>query len=311
MQAQVLPAAGLALRARSEGLTQGRVDRARLRDRSIVLTWAMRGTLHLIAAEDLGWLVPLTTEPRLANAHRRLAQEGVPAGEWDRAVATIQRLVEDGPRTRSEIAAGLRRRRVRTDGQAIAHLLWLASSRGVICHGPDRDGRPCFVLVRDWLDARDAMDPGAAPAELAVRYLRAHGPATPEDLAFWSGLRMRDARRGWAAIGDRLEEVPTARGPRWSLRDQRQRARRGLVRLLPAFDEYLLGWRDRALVASAAAWKAINRGGGWLHPVVLHDGRAVATWTRTRDAEIQVRPFGKLSPTVVRAAEREARSLLG
>jgi hypothetical protein len=120
---------------------------------------------------------------------------------------------------------------------------------------------------------------------------------------------MTDVRRGWAMIGDRLEEVATARGPRWSLRNQRESARAGLVRLLPAFDEYLLGWKDRALVAPAAAWKAINRGGGWLHPVVLTDGRAVGTWTRADGRDVELRPFGRLAPAVRRGAEREAKQL--
>src|SRR6202165_4359637 len=80
-QAQVLSAAALALRARARDLEADQVGRARLEERSIVLTWAMRGTLHLVAAEDSGWLVPLVIQPRLANAYRRLAQEGVAAGQ--------------------------------------------------------------------------------------------------------------------------------------------------------------------------------------------------------------------------------------
>ncbi len=310
VQAQVLSAAALALQVRSEGLTQAAVDRARLRDRSIVLTWAMRGTLHLIPAEDHGWLVPLLTEPRIANAHRRLKQEGVPEAHWDRAVRAIERTLTGGPATRAEIASTLRRRGIRTEGQAIAHLLWLASSSGALCQGPDRDGQPAFVLARDWLAEPRTRDRDAALAELAVRYLRAHAPAAPEDLAHWSGLRMTDARRGWAAIEDRLQEVATARGARWSLRDQRELAPRGLVRLLPAFDEYLLGWKDRDLVGPAAAWKTINRGGGWLHPVVLADGRALGTWRRADDAGgLELHPFGRLAPAVRRAAEREAKRL--
>src|SRR2546428_2220130 len=81
VQAQVLSAAGLALRARSHGLVAAAVDQARLGDRSIVLTWAMRGTLHLLAADDRGWLVPLVTRPHVANAYRRLKQEGMPADQ--------------------------------------------------------------------------------------------------------------------------------------------------------------------------------------------------------------------------------------
>ena len=310
VQAQVLSAAGLALRARTEGLTAEQVDRARLSDRSIVLTWAMRGTLHLIAAEDYSWLQPLVIEPRIANAHRRLREEGVPADQPAKAVRLIARMLErEGPLVRSEIAERLRRQGIRTEGQAIAHLVWLAAAQGVICYGPDRDGEQCFVLVRDWLGKQKPMEPEAALVELAVRYLTAHAPATPADMAFWSGLRLSDAKRAWAAIQDRLVAMETDRGTRWALPSHEGPAPRGLVRLLPAFDEYLLGWRERAIVASVEQWSRVNRGGGWLHPVVVHDGRLVATWRMERSSKtlsIEIRPFDRLPAAVARGVATEA-----
>jgi hypothetical protein len=310
VQAQVLSAAGLALRARAEGHTVRDVDRARLIDRSIVLTWAMRGTLHLVAAEDYGWLQPLVIEPRIANAHRRLKEEGVPADQPAKAVRLIARMLErEGPLIRSEIAERLRRQGIRTEGQAIAHLVWLAAAHGVICYGPDRDGEQCFVLVRDWLGKQEPMEPEAALAELAVRYLTAHAPATQADMAFWSGLRLTDAKRAWTAIQDRLVAMETDRGTRWAFRSHEGLAPRGLVRLLPAFDEYLLGWRERDIVASAEQWSRVNRGGGWLHPVALHDGRIVATWRMERSSKtlsIEIKPFDRLPAAVMRGVATEA-----
>jgi hypothetical protein len=291
------------------------VNGARVRDRSIVLTWAMRGTLHLVAAEDQGWLVPLVMEPRMANAHRRLNQEGVTADHRARAVRLIERMLErDGPLTRKEIAERLRRHGIRTEGQAIAHLAWLASAEGLVCYGPDRGSTRCFVLVRDWAgrDHAERLEPAAALTELAVRYLKAHGPAEPADLAFWSGIRLGDARRAWRGISDRLVEVRTTQGSRWALRSQDDRAGRGLVRLLPSFDEYLLGWKDRRLVAPAEHWTQINRGGGWLHPVLLVDGRAAGTWSigeTTNARRLEIRPFSALKPVVRRGIQAEAKDL--
>jgi hypothetical protein len=310
IQAQVLSAAGLALRARTEGLTSRDVDRARLVDRSIVLTWAMRGTLHLIAAQDYSWLQPLVIEPRIANAHRRLKEEGVPADQPAKAVGLIARMLErEGPLIRSEVAERLSRQGIRTEGQAIAHLVWLAAAQGVICYGPDREGEQCFVLVRDWLGKQKPMEPEAALADLAVRYLAAHAPATPADMAFWSGLRLTDVKRAWTAIQDRLVAVETDRGTRWALRSHEGRAPHGLVRLLPAFDEYLLGWRERDIVASDEQWSRVNRGGGWLHPVVVHDGRIVATWRMERGSKIltiEIKQFAALPPAVGRGVATEA-----
>jgi hypothetical protein len=315
VQAQVLSAAGLALRARTTGLKAEQVDRARLQDRSIVLTWAMRGTLHLIAAEDYGWLVPMVTEPSVANAHRRLKQEGVPADQPAKTVRLIARMLErEGPLIRAEIADRLRRQGIYTAGQAIAHLVWLAAAEGVICYGPDRDGAQCFVLVKDWLGNTKAMEREKALSELALRYLKTHAPAGPADLAFWSGIRMGDATRAWKSIANRLVEVETDRGKRWSLRTTRDQAPRGIVRLLPAFDEYLLGWRDREVAVSAEHRVKINRGGGWLHPVLLADGRVVATWGAKRTpkkVDIVIAPFARLTPAVRRRAAAEAEEIGG
>lgn len=309
VQAQVLSAAGLALRARTGGLKAVQVDRARERDRSIVLTWAMRGTLHLIAAEDYGWLIPLVTEPRLANAQRRLKQEGVPAGQPVKAVRFIARMLEhEGPLTRAEIADRLRREGIHTAGQAIAHLVWLAAAEGVVCYG--REQR--FVLVSDWLGEPKPIERKDALAELAVRYLKAHAPARPADLAFWSGIRIGDANLAWKAIADRLVEVETERGARWVLRSAKNQEPRGIVRLLPAFDEYLLGWKDREVAVSAEHQAKINRGGGWLHPVVLADGQLVGTWRTTRTAKklkLEVGAFTPLASTVARGVAAEAKEI--
>jgi hypothetical protein len=314
IQAQSLPAARLAFPARTDGLTAERVDRARLRDRSIVHTWAMRGTLFLIAAEDFGWLMPLVVEPRIRHAFRRLEQEGVPPDQPATAIRLIERMLgREGPLTRPEIAERVRSKGIRTQGQAVVHLLWLASAEGVICRGPERGRHQCFVLVRDWIGEPEPMDRDAALGELAVRFLKAHGPAAPTDLAVWSGIRAGDARRAWAGIDDRLVEVTTGRGALWSLRRSATEAAPGIVRLIPWWDEYLLGWKDRDLVAPPDHWRMINRdAGGWLNPTILVDGRAVGMWNPTptpKALHVEVQPFSRLSPAVRRGIQREAEHL--
>jgi hypothetical protein len=213
---------------------------------------------------------------------------------------------------RSEIAERLRREGIRTEGQAIAHLVWLAAAQRLICFGPDRDGEQCFVLVRDWVGKPKPMERDIALAELALRYLTAHAPATPADLAFWSGLPLIDANRGWKAIQDRLVAMETTRGARWALRSHEGPAPPGLIRLLPSFDEYLLGWREREVMVSAESWRSINRGGGWLHPVVSHDGRIVGTWRTERRPQafrLEVSPFSRLAPAVRRGIAIEAAGI--
>ena len=255
----------------------------------------------------------MTTEPSITYAHRRLAQEGVPDVQVAKALPLISRMLNrEGPLTRTEIAERLQRDGIRTAGQAIAHLVWLAAANGAICHGPDRDGERCFVLVADWLPRSKPLERDAALAELAVRYLRSHGPAAPSDLASWSGIRSGDANRAWKAIADRLVEVDTARGPRWMLRSKIRVAPRGIVLLLPAFDEYLLGWKDRDLAVLHEHRAKINRGGGWLHPVVFADGRLVATWKLNRGPKVSkvvIEPFIRLTPAVMRGVAADVKDL--
>lgn len=313
VQAQLLPAAGLGLRARTRGLTVQGVARARLEDRSILLTWAMRGTLHLVAAEDYARFVPLVTEPRVANAMRRLKQEGVTGDQRERALGLVEGMLErDGPLTRAEIAQRLSRHGVPTEGQAIAHLLWLAAAERDICHGPIRDGESTFVPVRDWIGRPRAVERDAALEELAVRYLRSHAPARPEDLAAWSGIRVGDAKRAWRAISGRLVEIRAPGGPTWALRSGTDDAPQAVLRLLPAFDEYLLGWRDRGFAVPSEHRTKVNAGGGWLHPVVLADGRVVGTWRAERKHDVaraEIRPFSRLSPAQRKGIASEAEDL--
>ncbi|MGH2656027.1 MAG: winged helix DNA-binding domain-containing protein [Actinomycetota bacterium] len=314
IQAQAPLAAELGVRARAKRVTLADVDRARLEDRSVIRTWAMRGTIHLISAEDVGWLVPLTVGPSMPRVWRRLAEEGVPRRTAERAVGLIEdMLAAEGPLTRAEIAQRLRRRRIRAEGQAMAHLTWLAAARGVCCFGPTRGGRPTFVLLRDWVSEPRPLEGDGALAELATRYLGAHGPATPEDLAYWSGLRAADVRRAWALVADSLTEVETRGGTRWRLRSRRAEASPDLVRLLPMFDEYLLGWRFRDLVLPKRhRRRVVPEGGGVIHQAVVADGVVRGTWSGEANDDrlrVAVSPFGRPSSALRGALAVEARDV--
>jgi len=106
--------------------------------------------------------------------------------------------------------------------------------------------------------------------------------------------------------------VPTARGPQWRLRTTKPDAPRDLVRLLPSFDEYIIGWKDRSFVAAPERWRRIHPGAGWFHPAVVADGRGVGTWKavrRPKATRIEIMPFARLSPAVRRGLEDEVRAL--
>lgn len=319
VQAQALAGGGvgaqpeLALRARASGVARGQVDRARLAERSVVWTWAMRGTLHLVATDDLGWLLPVVAPARLPAAHRRLRQLGVGGDAPARAVRLIAgMLADEGPLTRGEIAERLARNGIRAQGQAVVHLVWLAAMSGVACHGPEPGGEPTFVRVRDWVGPGATLPRQVALAELTRRYLAAYGPAEPRDLAAWSGLTVTEARAGWRQVADEVTEVTVGGRPAWMLRAGRAQAPPGVVRLVPSFDTYLLGYRDRGLTVAPENARQVHPGGGWLRPVLLVDGRAAATWSAARRRgvlTVTVAPFAELAPPVREALRAESDDL--
>ncbi|HKC77631.1 MAG TPA: crosslink repair DNA glycosylase YcaQ family protein, partial [Gaiellaceae bacterium] len=166
VQAQDGRGARLAVRARSTGLTAADVDRALTDDRSLLITWLNRGTLHLVRTEDYPWLQALTA-PRLATGvARRLGQEGVSPAAADRAVAAIERiLTEEGPLDRNRLRDQLRSEGAPVQGQAFVQLLALAAIRGLTVRGPMSGKQHQVVLVRDWIGEPKPVDRTCALAE--------------------------------------------------------------------------------------------------------------------------------------------------
>lgn len=216
----------------------------------VAVSWLMRGTLHMVAAEDLHWLVDLLGPRHAALAARRREQLGL----TERLLRTaVPELAARLPATRAELLEVAAAVKV-PDGQARAHLLAYAGMTGELCL---IDG-----VYRKVPAGRKV--PGDRAAELARRYLVGHGPATVDDFAAWSGLPMSVARK---AFPEDTADYPVAAVPR--------------VKLLGHFDPYLLGYKDRSFAMDSAYAKKVQRGGGFLQPVVLVDGRVAGTWTRT------------------------------
>jgi hypothetical protein len=314
VQGQDQRGARLAIRARSTGLTVADVDRALSEDRSLLIAWLNRGTLHLVRSEDYPWLHALTTPPLLTGNTRRLAQEGVTPSAAERGVATIERsLAAEGPLTRLQLRERIAAAGVPTEGQALVHLLMLACLRGLAVRGPMLGGHHAYVLVRDWLGAPlGAPSGGPAPvergralAELARRYLAGHGPAGERDLAKWAGLPLRDARAGLGAIASELHTRSDG------LLDLAARpapvAPLPAPRLLGAFDPVLLGWTSREeLLGSHQGIVTVN---GLFRPFALVGGRAAGTWTMP-GGEVVLKPFGRLAREDAAALREEAKDVV-
>ncbi len=305
VQGQDPRGARLAIRARTAGLSAADVDRALTEDRSLLITWLNRGTLHLVRSEDYPWLHALTTPPLLSSSARRLRQEGVTPGAAERGVETIERsLAAEGPLTRAQLRERLDSDGVRTEGQALVHLLFLATLRGVAVRGPMIGSEHAYALTRDWLGPQRTVDRELALAELARRYLLGHGPAGDRDLARWAGLPLRDARAGLAAISSELARREdglvdlAGRPPAEPLPPPR---------LLGAFDPLLLGWTSREEVVGPHRMLVTTN--GIFRPFALVGGRAVATW-RLAKGRVTIESLEKIAKKTFAALEADAADVM-
>lgn len=307
IQAQDLRGARLAIRARTAGLVSADVDRALTKDRSLVIGWLNRGTLHLVRSEDYWWLHRLTTASLFTGNARRLGQEGVPPDAAERGVAVIERALSDrGPLTRGQLRDLVAAAGVRTEGQALVHQLMLACLRGIAVRGPMTGREHAYVLARDWLGAPPArIGTDIALAELARRYLAGHGPASDRDLAKWAGLPLRDARRGLTAITAELEE--RADGLAGLSRSRRGAHGNGAAppapRLLGSFDPLLHGWASREPILGPFETAVVS--GGLFRPFALVRGRAMATWSVAGD-RVALKRLAPLTAAEEAALEKEA-----
>ncbi len=321
IQAQDALAATLAVRARSTGLVAADVERARVQERAVIRTWGQRGTLHLLATEDLAWLLPLLGPVFVASGRRRRAELGLDEDTCARGISIIRNvLASQGPLTRAELVEQLAAHGLRLEGQARPYLLQRAALEGIICLGPDRRAEPTYVLLSDWVGQEHRGHPlsqEAAYAELARRYLKAYGPVTPEDMASWSGMSLSKIRAAWQHIADQLIELEIAGSPAWMLKTcatwlDEPPAHAPVVRLLPGFDIYLLGYQNRDLAVPRQHAKRINAGGGMLHPTLLVGGRALGTWKSKRKKnhlDVMIKPFDQLAPGVHQGLEAEVTDL--
>ena len=294
----------LAVRARTKGLTAADVDRALSEDRSLVVTWVNRGTLHLLRSDDYPLVQAVTTPPLRTSSERRLVQEGLPPRDAERGVAAIvSALAEEGPLASDSLRERVLRAGVRAEGQALYHLLFKASLDGLVVRGRMAGRRQAYVLVKDWLGEQEPVDRAGALPEFTRRYLAGHGPATERDLARWAAIPLRDVRAGLSAIRSELRELGDG------LVDLRKRppaAEPPQARLLGSFEPSLLGWTSREdIVGDAPNLVTV---GGMFYPFAMVRGRAAARWTRA-DGHLELDPFRRIAKADRAALERDAEDV--
>lgn len=287
----------IGLRLPDGAATDADIERA-IAEGTILRTHALRGTWQLIAPADVRWILSLVA-PRLVSRLATWRRElDLDVATFRRSRVALARALRDGEHlTRVELAAALRGAGISTAGQRMAYLLSQAELEGLICGGTRRGKQFTYTLLDHRAPGTPAvLDRGQALAELARRYFQTRGPATVDDFVWWSGLSVSDARAGLEAIRSTLASDVLDGRTYWRADTARATAAIPDANLLPAFDEYLVAYRNRNLVLNPDHVNRVNAGGGFLNPCVVVGGRVVGIWRRVlqrKVVEIQLRMFQK------------------
>jgi Winged helix DNA-binding domain len=322
--AQVLSCAELTAWARVEGLQRGKVQKALWEDRTLVKTWAMRGTLHLLPSAELPmWHAGLSTSRRYVTPVRWQKYAGITLDELDALTVAVGEVLHDRVLTREGLARELARTGSPELAAKVAASSWgmmlkPAAFTGRLCFGPSAGTRVQFTNPRSWLGIASGVEPAAATAEITRRYLAAYGPATARDLSrWWNGGGVGLGREWLAALGDEAVQVDIEGTPAWMLAADARRVRDldppRAIRLLPGFDQYVVGasWHVEELLPGAFRGR-IFRPQGWISPVLLVDGRMLGVWRheiKGSRVDVTIEPFIRVPAWVRRGAAEEAERL--
>ena len=299
MQAQDYAGALWAIGLRMSTAVQADIEQA-ISGRTIIRTWPMRGTLHFVAAVDVVWMLELLTPRIVAGSAGRLRQLELDDATLARSREVLVRALKGGKQlTRGAILGVLEAAGISTAGQHGYHILGQLAQGSLICLCTHEGKQPTFVLLQEWAPNARRLEREAALAELATRYFTGHGPATLQDFVWWSGLKISDARAGIGLAAERLIQEEIDGVAYWMahtmpvLSDDLPD-----VYLLPGFDEYMLGYRDRSAALDPEHLQKIVPGNnGMFNPTVVSDGRIVSTWKRTikkNSVVVAISPFSVL-----------------
>jgi hypothetical protein len=286
---------------RQPGSTRRDIEKA-LDDRRIVRTWAMRGTLHMVPADDVGWILSLVA-PRMVRVHARREKElGLTGEDFRKGRELVTGALEGGrSMTRPEIYRVLDEGGVSPDGQRGYHILFRFALEAVICFGPRRGKEHTIVLLDEWVGDDRGFHRDEALAELARRYFSSHGPATLQDFTWWSGLPAADAREGMAALGGEFTTHAAGKKTLFMVAGQEPYPGRE-AHLLPPYDEFFIAYRDRtAFIEPADLARMETRLSNF--PFII-SGRAAGTWKkepRKEEMVIRTRSFTRLDRAGIEA----------
>lgn len=310
VQAQDYLASLWGIGLRLQKTTELDVEQA-FRDRTIIRTWSLRGTLHVVSATDVHWLLDLVASRLLASHANRLMKEF----ELDEKTITrckkvlVSALKDKTQLTRDAVYRALERAQISVAKQRGLQILWRLAQEKVVCFGAREGKEHTFALLDKWVPKTNLLTHDEGLSELANRYFTSHGPATLQDFIWWSGLASMDAKKGLEMTKSKLIKESIKEQNYWMSNGTMSKAL-SAVHLLPGFDEYLLGYADRSLSLDMHNFgKLVYTNNGIFNPTIVSSGKVVGVWKRLvkkNSVKIDVKPFTSFSKMQSKAIEKVA-----
>ncbi|MDB5112289.1 MAG: Winged helix DNA-binding protein [Mucilaginibacter sp.] len=281
MQAQDYGQAKYAIGSRTVNPKNSDIEQA-INEKRIVRIWALRGTLHILAAADIHWMLPLVTSGIISRNQSQFKKLSLGDDDFTKIHRCLVQLLQGGKQlTRAALFEGLEQNGINTIGLRGAFILYKAGWLGIICLGPMKAKQDTYTLLEEWLPKRYTISREEALAKLAERYLQSHGPATLKDFILWSGLSITEARAGFELIREKLTRIEVNDQLYWMVgNNSGADILLGNRYLLAGFDEYLLGYKDRSLLLDAADTKKVILKNGIFKPIIVENGKIIGTWNR-------------------------------
>lgn len=282
-------------------------------DRSIVRTWAMRCTLHFVAAADIHWIMKLLL-PRLnAQCNTHFERSGLDKEAFKKSRNIFIKALEGGKQlTRKELKELHDKKGIPTDDNRISYLLQRASFDRLICFGEKRGKEFTHVLLDEWAPENIKLNHDEALAAFTLRYFQSHGPATVKDYSWWSGFTATEARKGLEMIKDKLSKVVIEEQTYWFAEQASTTAKTGTY-LLQAYDEYMVGYTDRSAMVHDDHIRKVAVANGF-RPSIIMDGKAIGTWRRDIEKNkvaIGIEPFLPFTKMQANAVNKACKNYSG
>jgi hypothetical protein len=300
VQSQDFPAAKWALGLRLDDANEDAIDQA-FNDGTILRTHVLRPTWHFVMPEDIRWLLKLTAPRIIAASAGQYRRHGLDEAIFKRSNRTVGRELEGGKQlTRTALVTALKAANIQTDNLGFMLLMMRAELDGLICSGPRRGKQFTYMLLDERAPALDHFNRDQSLRELAARYFASHGPATPHDFSWWSGLTVGDARHAIDMLGSEIERIEVdGRAYFYGAASVASDEPSDSVLILPIYDEAIVAYQDRsAYLHRLAANKTLLPENIVFNHTILLNGQLVGIWKRSvtaRTVTIELNDFIQLS----------------